>query len=248
MRTSVIAALVGLLLISGSLHAGDLQTQTYRGWVEQDRWGDLWLSNGMTALRLTAAAVPHLRPFIGKAVEVKAGALPSGLQEASLDAPLGVTAAQTVLEQPSLSLVPNQASLPVGTAAFIQLTIAFSGTGTFRFRHEDVRLHLRRKGIVRAEGQEPTLSSDENQPWPSGGASTTILEDGTEDATWAFTSPGVGLLTGRGELNLYFEVAVRAPEGTYEIWATFGGGTLSRDPAPRIRRLPLDIKSERRPG
>lgn len=244
MRTLVVGVFAVLAFLSIPLGAGDDEAFSYYGWVEQDRWGDLWFSNGGVSARAAPGAVSLLRPFVGKPVEVRTvGALLSfGVGDMTLHAPLSVGAPERIRKQPSLWLMVGHNSLPAATAAFIQLTVAFSGPEEFYFKQTDVRLHLRRKGPVREEGGDPVAQSIDGLDWRSAGVSSTFSEDGVEDTIWRFNAPGPGLMTGRGELKLGFELAVRAPTGAYEVWATFGDANLSRDPAPRTRRFPFDVK------
>ncbi len=246
MHKATIAASLLLLLASGQVRADPSPRFKYHGWVEQDRWGATWLSNGVSSIRFVEELRRTVLPFVGKAVEI---VTESPMLPGVIDPKIGDVG--TISEMPPhagatvhLEMFVGEARLHRDAAQGLQLRFNYKGTEAIEFRMRDFRLLVRRLGELIPLDTVVDVRDRDDAIWRADGSSMDMLDDGKgkHESEWTMRATGEAICTAKGEFSLATElVLTRLPIGEYEIWATFGNEKLSERPGVRVKRVAFDV-------
>ncbi|MBL9089307.1 MAG: hypothetical protein JNM10_19360 [Planctomycetia bacterium] len=222
------------------------QKFTHQGWVETDRWGALWLSNGVHSVRLADELRPTVAPLVGKPVAIESrsplrGSLPEPLVLSSIEKLRA--ASPRFGGRASLDLRIGAASVRPDGVQGIQLRLGYRGDEPMEFRSRDVRVLVRRVGAPIPD-TALSLHDRDGSSWRPDGTSTRVLDDGKgpHDTVWVLRSPGDALRTVKGESSYGIELRLSGlPAGAYEVWATFEDLDLSQPPGVHTPRSAFDV-------
>jgi len=225
-------------------------TFKYRGWVEADRWGGTWLSNGVHSVRFAKDARQVVGPFLGKPVEIESGPLLSSSPVPQELQPVGAirAASPRLGGRAGLDLFIGDAQLHAGGTQMIQLRLTYKGPDAIEFRLRDFRLLVRRVGKQIDADTKLDVRERDGPAWDEDGTATDVLDEGkgNHDTTWVLRSPGEATTVVKGEYSYSSALLLTGlPSGEYETWATFDPLTpsnLSREPGVRYKRIAFDVK------
>jgi hypothetical protein len=218
----------------------------YRGWIESDRWGGVWLANGVHAVKFDSAVESKAKPFVGKSVELlTAPLLWSGPERPTIDVMESITPiARPSAGVASLALGLGSAQVAAaGTLAF-RLRLGFAGEDAIEWRQRDLRVLVRRVGGAIPMSATLDLRDRDGLRWAADGTSTDVsdTDDARHDTQWVLRAPGEELISSRkGWLYDIGLLLSGFPKGSYEIWATFQDVNLSDPPGVRADRLAFDV-------
>jgi hypothetical protein len=241
MLRSFTVPLVAVAVLGPPIAAERLLPGSYRGWIREDRWGEMQLANGVYLLPVAKDAQPALRPHLGRPVDVAVTRIDQVTDFDGSIAAVGAVKAAEPVHGGKLRLALHHRGGEKGVT--LEARLEYEGSEPLEIRLRDLRVLLRRRGPpCRLDDAAADAVDDRGTRWGEGGRSTRVLADGRlHEHLQVFRAPG-GVLEARGPFAYTAVLEARLPPGEYEAWAVAGDANYSGPPDARSGFVPFDVR------
>ncbi len=234
---------------------------TYKGWIAQDRWGEVALVQGVHRLPMRGKAKTEALQWTGKPVTVEVTKIGAGdgLMDSTIVEVSSIEAAKPKHEGVlRIELQQPEIDPPIPHQQHFDVYVRYTGKERFRLQCKRIQIIVRRRGrpiplgkvdILKGEKDEWTCLEGHNErktPWTRAGGSMDAVEaKGLVQHQLVLRAPG-GELECEGAFTYHADVVFELPPGQYEFVALLDDDNYAHAPTPRSAVTSFDVVKQAR--